>query len=102
MTDEVISKILKCKKLIRPANRSEGGLLSVEGYISNKTQSNSDDSMKVIRTEIRATKESSFNQQFKFTSRFKAKTSPPPVVFSLATSISQMKDRIEIYWKHVT
>ena len=54
--DEVISEMRKRKKLIRLADRSAGGCMTVQEYMPNKLASNSDDSRKMRQAENRATK----------------------------------------------
>ena len=54
--DEVISEMRKHKKLIRLADRSAGGWMTLQEYMPNKLASNSDDSRKMRQAENRATK----------------------------------------------
>ena len=54
--DEVISDIQKRNKLIRLADRSAGGWMTVQEYMPDELASDSDDSRKMRQAENRATK----------------------------------------------
>ena len=54
--DEVISDIQKRNKLIRLADRSAGGWMTVQEYMPDELASDSDDSRKMHEAENRATK----------------------------------------------
>ena len=92
-----------------------GGLITVEEYILNKLLINSDDTMKIIRAEIRARRVdltlswrrpiSYRNQSIdllrnQFISRIKAKASLS-VLSGLRIPISPMKDKTESYCKQI-
>ena len=76
--DEVISDIQKCNKLIRPADRSAGGWMTVQEYMPDELASDSDDSRKMRRAENRATKK-----------RKLAFSKKPSSTFSSATQFHQ-------------
>ena len=76
--DEVISDIQKCNKLIRLADRSAGGWMTVQEYMSDELASDSDDSRKMRQAENRATKK-----------RKLAFSKKPSSTFSSATQFHQ-------------
>ena len=76
--DEVISDIQKRNKLIRLADRSAGGWMTVQEYMPDELASDSDDSRKMRQAENRATKK-----------RKLAFSKKPSSTFSSATQFHQ-------------
>ena len=72
--DEVISDTQKRNNLIRPADRSAGGWMSVQKYMPDQLASDSDDSRKMRQAENRATKKRKLAFSKKTSSTFSSAT----------------------------